>query len=319
MNLFPDVRQQALMDDADSVFEREREPSRVLEDWSSRGWFSRPPTGDGLVDQALLFRVLGRHLGSGPFLALTLAAGLAAECGDEELSRRVATGQELVALAQADVVGLSEVGATTAGTFRVFDAPQARYVLVMSPHTVALVERSERDSLHMRRCIDPSTSMGILTLGARALYLGDHDWWMRGGVLVAAMAAGVAEATRDESALHARTRLQFGKPIGTFQAIKHRCSEMAIQAEAAWCQVAFAALSLGAGHEDAPDQVSAAKVVASAAALSNASANIQNHGALGCTTEHTAHLYLKRAWILEYLCGTSDYHQGQLLEGALLQ
>lgn len=130
---------------------------------------------------------------------------------------------------------------------------------------------------------------------------------------MAAMAAGIAEATRDDSAFYARTRSQFGRPIGMFQAIKHRCSEMAIQAEAAWCQVAYAVLSLSAGHEDAMQQVSAAKVVASAAATENSSANIQNHGALGCTTEHSAHLYLKRSWVLAYLCGTADYHQGQLL------
>ena len=139
---------------------------------------------------------------------------------------------------------------------------------------------------------------------------------MRGGVLVAAMAAGIAEATRDDSAFYARTRSQFGRPIGMFQAIKHRCSDMAILAEAAWCQVAYAVLSLSAEHGDAVQQVSAAKVVAGAAAIENASANIQNHGALGCTTEHSAHLYLKRSWVLENLYGTTDYHQRRLLEGA---
>jgi alkylation response protein AidB-like acyl-CoA dehydrogenase len=316
MNLFPDVRQQALMDEADSLFGRAREPSRIFSDWSQNGWFADVSSGDGLIDQALLFRVLGRHLAAGPFLATTLAAALSAECGEGELSERIAAGQELVALAHAEEDAGNGTQSDHVGTLRAFDLPPSNYVLVVRPDRSTLVERNEKDLFQMRACIDPSVSMGMLTLAGDVRCHGGGEWWVRGGVLVAAMAAGIAEATRDDSALYARTRSQFGRPIGMFQAIKHRCSEMAIQAEAAWCQVAYAVLSLSAGHQDAMQQVSAAKVVASAAATENSSANIQNHGALGCTTEHSAHLYLKRSWVLAYLCGTTDYHQRQLLGGA---
>jgi hypothetical protein len=313
MNLFPDVRQQALMDEADSLFGRAREPSLIFSDWSQNGWFADDSCGDGLIDQALLFRVLGRHLAAGPFLAATLAAGLSAACGEGELSEKIAAGRELVALAHVEDDAGNGAASDHVGALRAFDVPRSTYVLLLRPDRAMLVERDENDSFQMRACIDPSVSMGMLTLAGHARCQGSGDWWVRGGVLVAAMAAGIAEATRDDSAFYARTRSQFGRPIGMFQAIKHRCSEMAIQAEAAWCQVAYAVLSLSAGHEDAMQQVSAAKVVASAAATENSSANIQNHGALGCTTEHSAHLYLKRSWVLAYLCGTADYHQGQLL------
>lgn len=317
MNLLPDGRQQTLMDEADTLFLQGFEPSRIFAEWSQRGWFGRDhSSGDGLIDQVLLFRVLGRRLAAGPFLAATLAAGLTAECGEGELSSKIVAGQELVALAHVEQDTGNGTESDRLGTLRAFDVPRSSYVLVVRPDSATLVERSEKDTLQIRACIDPSVSMGMLTLAGDAQCRGGGDWWVRGGVLVAAMAAGIAEATRDDSAFYARTRSQFGRPIGTFQAIKHRCSDMAIQAEAAWCQVAYASLSLSAGHEDAMQQVSAAKVVAGAAATENSSSNIQNHGALGCTTEHSAHLYLKRSWVLAYLCGTTDYHQRLLLGDA---
>jgi hypothetical protein len=313
MNLLPDGRQQSLMDETERLLIGEGPSASLLGEWATRHWFAIHPSGTGLLDQIFLFRMLGTHLAPGPFLATTLAAGLAAECGEGDLSRRIAEGRVPVALAQSDGLAPSVVGIVTRGTFRAFDAPGSRYVLVMSPDTVALVERDGNDEMVERTCVDPGTSMGTLTLANRARCLGGSDWWTRGAVLVAAMAAGIAEATRDDAADYAKSRSQFGRPIGTFQAIKHRCSEMAIQAEAAWCQVAYAALSLSDGHEDAADQASAAKVVAIRAAELNASSNIQIHGALGCTTEHGAHLYLKRTLVLEYLCGSTEHHQRNLL------
>ncbi len=301
------------MDEADSLMAQRFEPSRLFVEWCRRGWFGEPSSGDGLVDQVLLFRVLGRHLAAGPFLAVTLAAGLTAQCGEGELSSNIAAGRELVALAHGEEDFGNETQPHRFGALRAFDVAESSYVLVVGPDSTALVRRSEDDTVQMRACIDPSVSMGMLTLTGDARCGGGGDWWVRGAILAAAMAAGIAEATRDDSAFYARTRSQFGRPIGTFQAIKHRCSDMAIQAEAAWSQVAYAALSLAAGHDDAVEQVSAAKVVAGAAALENSGANIQNHGALGCTTEHAAHLYLKRSWVLAYVCGTTDYHQRLLL------
>lgn len=299
------------MDEADALFGQGLVSSQVFADWSDHGWFAASESGEELIDQTLLFRVLGRQLAVGPFLAATLAAGLSVFCGEEELSRKIAAGQELVALAHVEEG--AGTGSDPVARLRAFDVPGSSYVLVIGPDSAILVERDANDSFEMHACMDPSVPMGMLTLTGETRCHGSGEWLLRGGVLVAAMAAGIAEATRDDSAHYPRTQSQFGRPIGTFQAIKHRCSDMAIQAEAAWCQVAYAALSLSAGHDDAPQQVSAAKVVASRAATENSSANIQNHGALGCTTEHVAHLYLKRSWVLAYLCGTTEFHQRRLL------
>ena len=105
------------------------------------------------------------------------------------------------------------------------------------------------------------------------------------------------------SAGYARTRLQFGKPIGAFQAVKHRCADMAIAAYATVGQVHLAALYVDSGHQDAAFHASAAYVLAAKGASRSTEDNVQNHGGIGFTWEHDAHLYLKRVIVLENLFG----------------
>jgi alkylation response protein AidB-like acyl-CoA dehydrogenase len=97
--------------------------------------------------------------------------------------------------------------------------------------------------------------------------------------------------------------VQFGRPIGVNQAIKHRCADMAVAAEAALSQTLFGAVALTAGRADREFQVLAGKIIASRAAIDGAAANIQIHGGMGFTYEHDAHLYLKRAHVLDLLFG----------------
>jgi len=107
-------------------------------------------------------------------------------------------------------------------------------------------------------------------------------------------------------------RQQFGRPIGSFQAVKHRCADMAVRAEVARSLTTFAAVALAEGEETAPRHVAAAKVLATDAALANAADNVQNHGGMGFTWEADAHLYLKRAWLLEHALGTRAAHLDRL-------
>jgi alkylation response protein AidB-like acyl-CoA dehydrogenase len=110
----------------------------------------------------------------------------------------------------------------------------------------------------------------------------------------------------------AKVRQQFGKPIGTFQAIKHRCADMATRTEVARAVVVFAAVAVqeavqeGEGNLDF--HVHGAKALADDAAIQNATDNVQNHGGMGYTWESDAHLYLKRARVLEHLCGSRMTH-----------
>jgi alkylation response protein AidB-like acyl-CoA dehydrogenase len=127
------------------------------------------------------------------------------------------------------------------------------------------------------------------------------------------MLVGIAEATRDMATAYAKTREQFGKPIGVNQAIKHRCADMAVAADAAVNQLLFAALSVQEERPDADFQVAAARVVADQAALTNARHNVQVHGGMGFTAECDAHLYVKRAHLLGRTFGGLRGAQADLL------
>jgi alkylation response protein AidB-like acyl-CoA dehydrogenase len=112
---------------------------------------------------------------------------------------------------------------------------------------------------------------------------------------------------------YGKVRHQFGKPIGSFQAIKHRCADMAVRAEVARSAVTYAAIAVRDGESDAEFQVHVAKTLATGAALSNTTDNVQNHGGMGYTWESDAHLYLKRARILEHTFGSRTAHLDALI------
>ena len=122
--------------------------------------------------------------------------------------------------------------------------------------------------------------------------------------LAAAFQCGLADATLNQSVKYLKERHQFGQPIGGFQALKHRCADMAVRTEAARSATALAILS----SDDAAEGrflASTAKVMADRAARANAAANIQNHGGIGYTWEHTAHLFVKRAEVFGELVRTT--------------
>jgi alkylation response protein AidB-like acyl-CoA dehydrogenase len=124
---------------------------------------------------------------------------------------------------------------------------------------------------------------------------------------------GVAEGARNMAVDYAKVREQFGKPIGSFQAIKHLCADMAIRSEAALCQASFAALVIDQDHRDADYHATSAKLVATDAALRNAADNIQIHGAFGFTAEANAHHFLKRAHVIDLLWGDQKTQRTRLL------
>jgi alkylation response protein AidB-like acyl-CoA dehydrogenase len=135
-----------------------------------------------------------------------------------------------------------------------------------------------------------------------------------GAVLVTAMLVGIAEATLDASVAYAKERVQFGKPIGVHQAVKHRCADMATGCEAAASLLFFAAIALRDGRDDVAFQVRAAKVIATEAARENTRSNVQIHGGMGYTWEHDAHLYVSRFQVLDQLFGDLRSQQERLLD-----
>jgi alkylation response protein AidB-like acyl-CoA dehydrogenase len=269
----------------------------------------------GLEDEALLFRELGRRLVPGPFLASVLGARVAARGGRPEIAREIVAGRDVVAL--AELRGGTVHTTALRGRVDVFDPVGSRFVLVVDPGGAALVETAELGELTAVECVDPGTRLATSSAVSAPVVCAvpaDEQVHLRALVLVSAALVGIAEATRDQSTAHAKTRVQFGRPIGVNQAVKHACADMAVAAEAALSQVLFAAVSLGSGRPDAEFQVLATKAVAGRAARRNGAANIQIHGGMGYTYEHDAHLYMKRAHVLDEQFGRTGAHLGRLLQ-----
>ncbi|HME66128.1 MAG TPA: acyl-CoA dehydrogenase family protein, partial [Streptosporangiaceae bacterium] len=131
-------------------------------------------------------------------------------------------------------------------------------------------------------------------------------------VALAAEQVGGAQRVLDASVEYAKTRIQFGRPIGSFQAIKHKCADMLLEVESAKSAAYYAAWAAAEDSDELPVVASLAKSYCSEAYFHSAAENIQIHGGIGFTWEHDAHLYLKRAKASELFLGDASYHRERL-------
>jgi alkylation response protein AidB-like acyl-CoA dehydrogenase len=131
-------------------------------------------------------------------------------------------------------------------------------------------------------------------------------------VLLAAEQLGGAQRCLDSSVEYAKIRVQFGRAIGSFQAIKHLCADILLQVEAARTAVLYALGAAAGGTEELPLAASLAKSYCSTAYVDAAAANIQIHGGIGFTWEHSAHLYFRRATSSQQFLGSPAHHRARL-------
>ena len=132
-------------------------------------------------------------------------------------------------------------------------------------------------------------------------------WRRTGSVLASAQMVGLAEAATGVAVEYAKERQQFGKPIGTFQGLKHLLADCFMRTEVARSAVWSAGVTIDEPEVGDVDRaVAAARIMAARAATENAKTGIQVHGGMGFTWEVVAHLYLKRAWVLETQFGNPD-------------
>ena len=259
-------------------------------------------SGFGLPETLVVAEQMGRYLAPGPFVPTVITSAVLAVAGPGDLQKRL-----LPALADGSVIGAAALGGEvtyangeatgTAGV--VISGHLADVLLVPAGDDVLVIEKSaggvqaevpanldqSRRAARVRLDAAPATVLpgarGLLTGVARAV--------------LAAEAAGVARETTEQAADYAKVRQQFGRPIATFQAVKHHCANMLVAAELA----AAATWDAGRAGIGGGDQLSYTAAIAAAlagpAAVSNASLNIQVHGGIGFTWEHDAHLYLRRA------------------------
>ena len=131
---------------------------------------------------------------------------------------------------------------------------------------------------------------------------------------LAAEQVGGAQRCLDASVDYAKNRIQFGRPIGSFQAIKHKCADMLLEVESAKSAAYYASFAAAEDSDELPVVASLAKSYCSEAYFHAAAENIQIHGGIGFTWEHPAHLYFQRAKSSELLFGDPTYHREQLAQ-----
>lgn len=264
--------------------------------------------GLGLADATIVFEELGRAAVPGPVIGTFLAAGLAAR-GVDGLAG-AATGDA--------VVGLSPAGAPAfVEHLAALDA-----LLVVGHDGVTLTERPG-SSRSVDRPLDPLTPVDVVDALPAGQPVGGADVAARlrtaGGLLAAALQVGLAESAVALGTSYAKERTQFGRVIGSFQAVKHLLADAQVQVEVARAAVQAAGVELDdaeagatAGAETDTDRarahraVDAARIVASRAADRATRACVQVHGGMGFTWELDAHLFLKRALVLDVGIGSPE-------------
>lgn len=261
--------------------------------------------GSGLsaIEHVLFFREAGRQCAPVDLLSQCLAANAIA---DADLRQAVIAGETGVALLVTDGQG-----------YRLFGSPEASHALLVGPeetHLYALAGVATEP----RPALDPANSIRVLAqLPVPLESRQGADIWQLGQLGTSAMLVGIAEAALDLIVEYAKVRETFGRKIGTYQAVRHPCADMAVRVEAARAQLWYAATALKEGRADALAHLDAAKHLANHAANANADANIQLHGGIGVTDEHDAHLLMKHALVLARLFGSKRGLLSRLLNARL--
>lgn len=291
-------------------------------------------SGTGAVAIAVVSHELGRGLVGSPFLSSVLSSAALSASGHDsvqaEMLPRIAAGDLRVALAHLDPG--TDASATTRaqrdgqswrlrGTKQfVVDGAEADLVLVAAAteegptlfHVMGDADGLERRFLPS---IDATRARANLTFaGCAAVPVGEVGDGERilasamavGRVALAAELAGTAAVASEMAVGYARERQQFGRVIGSFQAVKHACTDMFDRSESAWSVALYGAAALDAGTDDAQLAITVALAHAIESATWVTRQSIQIHGGIGFTWEHDAHLFYRRAHDAATVLGTES-------------
>jgi hypothetical protein len=268
-----------------------------------------------LVDEVLVFREFGRFLLSPACLAVALGARVAARADRPKLASAILSAETSIALAVP--FEHQTRGPALTGMFHLVDDRESDWLMTWNKAGAALIPRAAFAPVETVQCIDWTVSLARARLDE---YTPPHwvdtahdDIAGRANLLTAAMLTGAAEGSLHDSVEFVKARQQFGQPLGAFQAVKHRCADMATRAGAAWCLTLFATLLRQQADPHAPFQVAAAKMIATDAAIRNGAADIQNFGGMGFTGEQNPHLFLKRAHLLDRIGGDLAWTSRQFM------
>lgn len=280
-------------------------------------------SGYGLAELAVVVEVTGGELMPGPFLPTVAAATVIDRCAPDSVRARLlpglADGSTVAALGVNIRVNMQTDMTATAEWPAVLGAPDAD-VLVLSAGEDLLVVDARADGVTVTPLptLDPTRSVGSVSMRGASI---PADHVLRGAsrrartvlrILAAAEAVGVSWSTLHMAVEYAKVREQFGRAIGTFQAVKHHVADMLVAVEQT------AAATWTAARCDALDEAALPAAVAAAHAIRaqvfNAQNNIQLHGGIGYTWEHDAHLYLRRARTMSALLADGNDPLAELVD-----
>ncbi len=302
--------------------------------------------GFSFVELVVVLEEMGAALLCAPyFSSAVLAANALLTSGDDEAKARhlpgIASGETIATLALTEDAGRwdvdsVELAATAAGDGWTLDGHKS---FVLDGHIASLVLVAARtpggvslfavegDAPGLTRTplatMDQTRKQARLEFaGTPATLVGTEGGAAAGlattldlaAVALAAEQVGGAQRCLDTSVEYAKTRIQFGRPIGSFQAIKHKCADMLLEVESAKSAAYYAGWAAAEGSDELPVVASLAKSYCSEAYFHAAAEMIQIHGGIGFTWEHPAHLYFKRAKSSELLFGDPTYHRELLAQ-----
>jgi len=306
-------------------------------------------SGFSFLELGLVLEELGRSLTVSPFFASCVMAAQLLLALDDESARKdylpgIASGSLIASVALAEDSGSWRPGDVTTladgrdGAWRltghksyVLDGAVADLLLVIArtddgPAVFAVdatagaagglarepLPTMDQTRKQARVTFDgtPARLLGTVAGGQAAI----ATMLDRSAIALAADALGGTGKVLEMSVEYAKIREQFGRPIGSFQAIKHKCASMLVDLESSRSAVYYALWAVSAGDPDERTVAPLAKAYCVDTYLHAAGENIQIHGGIGFTWEHPAHLYLKRAKSSQVLLGDSDFHRQQLAD-----
>jgi alkylation response protein AidB-like acyl-CoA dehydrogenase len=298
---------------------------------ADQGWLAialaESDGGVGLswVEAAVLLEQIGRHTAPVPFLPslLALMALAGAEEPQRELVGDLASGERMGCVAWSahpDALQAAASGPSWTVSGRIGPVEGAAVADIAVVVTGDAVFSLEIDAAHRPRAEPAMDGTRVLSwlvldevpatrLGGAALAAEVLD---RGAVGAAAEILGGSDRVLEMAVQYAKDRVQFDQPIGSFQAIKHRCADMLVDVEGMRSSTWYAAWAISAGDPDASAAASTAKVWSSDAAKRVMASGLQVHGGIGFTWEHDLHLYMKRSQFDRLSYGDAVYHRERL-------
>jgi alkylation response protein AidB-like acyl-CoA dehydrogenase len=303
-------------------------------------------SGYSYVELIVVREEMGRSLLCAPYFAtVALAANALIHSGDDQAKKEflpgIASGETIATVAFTEPSGKwDEAGITMAAT-KSGDAWKlsGTKMFVLDGHTADLIIVAARTSAGVSLFAVSGDAAGLTRTAlstmdqtrkqaklefsdtpARLIGTDGAGWTVLSTVLdlaavaLAAEQVGGAQRCLDMAVEYAKVRVQFGRPIGSFQAIKHKCADMLLEVESAKSAAYYAGWCAAEMNEELPSVASLAKAYCSEAYFHAAAENIQIHGGIGFTWEHPAHLYFKRAKSSELLFGDPTYHRELLAQ-----